>query len=294
MDAPPNPRPRWYSLTPDRIVIGLLVLECLLWLSQRLDELTGTNRHKGWGVVTVFTLVLAATVVMLAWFIISVLLRRTFQFSVRSLLLAAVVVAIPSSWLATELRQARIQHNAVVAISKLNGKIYEYGEEGWPQFLRDWFGDEFFGTVSGVTWYSPTLADADLINLERLPDLEGVFISSPLITDVGLKHLKGLRRLRELSFWDSQLKGNGIESLSDLTRLLIMNDSHFTDAGIASVVHHKNLDALYLDKTAITDAGLEKLRSLSHLTYLTFKGTNVTAEAETTFRRAHPNCTVNF
>jgi hypothetical protein len=30
----PTPKPRWYRLTPDRFVIGLLIVECLLWLEE--------------------------------------------------------------------------------------------------------------------------------------------------------------------------------------------------------------------------------------------------------------------
>ena len=33
----PIPKRRWYRLTPDRVVIGLLVVECLLWLSERFQ-----------------------------------------------------------------------------------------------------------------------------------------------------------------------------------------------------------------------------------------------------------------
>ena len=36
MTAPP-PTPRWYHLTPDRFLIGLLVVECLVWLSERFS-----------------------------------------------------------------------------------------------------------------------------------------------------------------------------------------------------------------------------------------------------------------
>ena len=43
------PKPRWYRLTPDRLLIGLLIVECLLWLSERFGWPTW---HKGYAVLT--------------------------------------------------------------------------------------------------------------------------------------------------------------------------------------------------------------------------------------------------
>ncbi len=40
----PTPKPRWYRLTPDRLVTGLLVVECLPWLSERFS---GPSTEKG-------------------------------------------------------------------------------------------------------------------------------------------------------------------------------------------------------------------------------------------------------
>ena len=41
---------------------------------------------------------------MLAWFSAGLVFRRRFQFSVRSLLVLVVVVAVPCSWMAVEIR----------------------------------------------------------------------------------------------------------------------------------------------------------------------------------------------
>ena len=44
----PAPKPRWFHLTPDRFVIGLLIVVCLLWLSERFGWLLW---HKGYAVL---------------------------------------------------------------------------------------------------------------------------------------------------------------------------------------------------------------------------------------------------
>ena len=45
-----KPQGRWFRLSPDRSVIGLLLAICLLWLSERFQWF-GFNHHKGWTVL---------------------------------------------------------------------------------------------------------------------------------------------------------------------------------------------------------------------------------------------------
>ena len=100
MDAPTQTR--WFHLTPGRFVIGLLAVEGLLWLSDRFGWL---GWHKGYAVLTGVASVGVAMVLMLVWFAVAVVFRRRFQFSMRSLLVLVVVVAVPCSWLAVEMRR---------------------------------------------------------------------------------------------------------------------------------------------------------------------------------------------
>ena len=95
----PTPHPRWYCLTPDRLILVLLVVEGLLWLSERLGWPVW---HKGYAVLTAVAAVGVALVLMLLWFAVALVFRWRFQFSIRSLLVLAVVVAIPCSWMAVE------------------------------------------------------------------------------------------------------------------------------------------------------------------------------------------------
>ena len=54
-------------------------------------------------------------------------LSLRFQFSILSLLVLMVVVAVPFSWLATEMKQARKQREAVEGIEKAGGRVsYDY------------------------------------------------------------------------------------------------------------------------------------------------------------------------
>jgi uncharacterized membrane protein len=92
----------WLQLTPDRLLIALLAMEGFLLLSERFRWFA-FNEHKGWTVLICLTTVGAGFVLMLLWFLVSLVLRLRFQYSVRSLLFLVVVVAIPCNWLAVEL-----------------------------------------------------------------------------------------------------------------------------------------------------------------------------------------------
>ena len=75
-------KPRWYRLTPDRVVVALLAVECLLLLSERFGWFA-FSRHKGWAMLICFATVGAAFVLMFLWFLVAVLFRLRFQFSIR-------------------------------------------------------------------------------------------------------------------------------------------------------------------------------------------------------------------
>src|ERR1039458_79021 len=97
---------------------------------------------------------------MLVWFVIALVFRWRFQFSIRSLLVLVVAVALPFSWLGVEMKQAREQKAVVAAIEKLGGTVgyywtYDIGNDGplpdpnerppGPAWLGSLLGDDFFG-----------------------------------------------------------------------------------------------------------------------------------------------------
>lgn len=119
-DQPETPRPRWYRLTPGRFLVALLVVEALLWLSERFKWLPW---HKGYAVLTTVAVVAAAVVLMLLWFVASLIFRWRFQFSIRSLLALTVAVALPFGWLAAEMRKAERQRQVAAEVRGTGGWI---------------------------------------------------------------------------------------------------------------------------------------------------------------------------
>ena len=107
-------------------MLGSLAVTGVLFLSEQFQWFA-FNRHKGWTVLIAVAGVGVLVWLSLVWFVAALVLRRRFQFSVRSLLLLAVVVALPFSWLAVAMKHAREQKAMVAAIKKFHGQlIYEW------------------------------------------------------------------------------------------------------------------------------------------------------------------------
>jgi hypothetical protein len=85
---------RRFRPTPAWLIVGSLVVEGLLWLSERYTWFW-FNEKKGWTVLIAVAAVGVAMLVMLLWFIASLVCRWRFQFSIRSLLVLVLAVAIP-------------------------------------------------------------------------------------------------------------------------------------------------------------------------------------------------------
>ena len=101
---------RWFRLTPGRVVPILLVVELLLWLSERFHWFA-FNSHKGWTVLITVSSVGVVLLLMLAWCLVALTFRRRFQFGIRTLLVLTLAVALPFSWLGVEMRRAREQRD---------------------------------------------------------------------------------------------------------------------------------------------------------------------------------------
>ena len=139
MAAAPE-KARRYRVTPGRLLPLLLAVEGLLWLSEHFHWMS-----KGWPVVTAIGTVAVFFVLMFLWFLAALVFRLRFQFSILSLLVLPVAVALPCGWLATEMKQARKQREAVEGIWKARGNIvYAYAMPPGPQWFRKLLGENLF------------------------------------------------------------------------------------------------------------------------------------------------------
>jgi hypothetical protein len=109
-------------------LVALLVLEGLMVLSERFRWF-GFNEARGFTVRITIFLVGLALLAMLLWLAVSLVFRLRFQFTIRSLLLLTLVVAVPCSWLTTENQRVDI------VVTDSDGKPIE-GATLWFQSLN--------------------------------------------------------------------------------------------------------------------------------------------------------------
>ena len=281
-----DPKPtRWFHLTPDRLVIGLLVVECLLWLSERFQWLE-FNHHKGWTVLIAVAVVGLAMCVMLGWYVLSLLLRWQFQFSIPLLAVLVVVVALPCSWLAIAMKEAREQRETVEMIHSLDGHVWQDWQIGAndqpllpePVWLRDRFGDDFFTSLVHVDFDARKLTDAEMGSFNGLSTLQSLNLNRSSITDIGLNHVKGLIRLQTLCLTSTKVTDSGLNCLKGLNELqdLALGDTNVTDSGLNVIGSLPQLRELYLNGTQVTDTGIERLKDLLRLQVLLLSDTKIT------------------
>jgi hypothetical protein len=300
---------RWFRFTPGYFLAGLLAVEGTLLAIHWLGWF-----HKGYGVLVALAAVGMFLILMLVWWLAALIFRLRFQFSIRSLLVLTLAVALPCSWLATEMKRAREQREQAEWIVKEGGRVsYDYERDSsgndipnaqppGPAWLRSLLGDDFFThtvaatlsraqvtnaglehlkALSQLQWlslYRTRVTDAGLEHLKRLSQLQELDLGNTQVTDAGLEHLKGLSQLRSLSLDGTPVTDAGLERLKRLSQLqeLHLYGTHVTNTGLEHLKGLSRLQRLFLASTHVTDAGLEHLKGLSQLQELDLRNTRVT------------------
>ncbi len=230
---------RWSHLAPGWLLPVLLATDGFLWLSERFRWFA-FNQHKGWAVLIALASVGAFVLLMFLWFLLALTLRWRFQFSVRSLLVLPVVVAIPCNWLAVEMKAAREQREVVADVVEFGGRVvYDYqidrsdtkSQPPAPPWLRGLLGDDFFGDVTTVIAHEGLshnqmffavrgriLIGGDFVpeRVKGLPQLRELDMLGAPLTDAGLRHLVGVTTLQKLNLWCGPVTNAGLEYLKGL------------------------------------------------------------------------------
>ena len=235
----PKPTRRRFRPTPAWLIFGLLVVEGLLWLSERYRWFW-FNEKKGWTVLIAVAVVGVAMLVMLLWFVASLVFRWRFQFSIRSLLVLTVAVAMPCSWLAVEMKKAKEEKELLEAIMNMKGggagfTTVSFEPSHGTALLRTLLGDKFFAHLKSVVVSS----DGQIERLKGLTPFEDLCLKTPQVTDAGLAHIIGLAQLQDLRLEDTRITDKGliyIAELSQLRYLQLHNTSYcptkITDEGV--------------------------------------------------------------
>ena len=174
----PTPQSRWFFPTPGRLLAVLLAVEGCLWLCGWFEWIP-----KGWPVVMAVAAVAAFLLLMLGWFLLALLFHWRFQYSLMSLLVLTVAVALPFAWLATEMKKAKKQRWVVERV--FDSVIFDYQ----PRSGNGWFTGE---TPPGPAWLRQLLGDDMFVDVVRI-DGGGVGVD-----DSVLEQLNGFTKLQHL------------------------------------------------------------------------------------------------
>ncbi len=201
---------------------------------------------------------------------------RWCQYSLRSLFLVTLALALWLGWICYKANQRR---RAVEAIEELGGSVlydYQVDTDGFPipnatppgpAWFRNLVGVDFLADVINVSLWDPEVyiqpvTDVDLIHLKRLDEVKFVCLYETRITDAGLEHLMGLTRLEWLNLSETQISDAGLVYLRGMTELddLNLRGTQVTDAGLVHLKELADLGELDLKKTQVTNKGVKQLQ----------------------------------
>lgn len=269
--APTTRNPRWYVPTLDRVLLALLLLEGLLYLSDRFDWFA-FNRLKGWTVlITVVTvasvLLLVAIWTLISWIISRWTRRAPYQFGLRSVLLLVPVIAVACGWLASSMRQAQKAKFASHALARSGGDVQLGRSQPWeplhpvppPKRLLELLGDEFFAPITIVS----VKKDSDLPWLTDLSEVEGLLLDGSLLGNAGANP-------RLFPQTGTTISDEGLATIRGLTHVESVSvcSEKMTNASLASLSRLPSLKGLSLARTQVDDDGLRHLAGRSNLVQL--------------------------
>jgi hypothetical protein len=289
-----HPQRRWCRVSADRLIMGLLALQILLFLSQHFRWFA-FNEKKGWTVLIALGVLGLAFAVMLTWCVASLVFRWRFQFGLRSFLRLVLAIAVPLAWLAAEMRQAQQQRQAVAAIRLGGGQVqYDYvgdsakvflettnlvePQRPAPEWLLRWIGEDFFAEVLGVYAMHARAWTLDCTYLEMLPQIRTLDLSFAQVADAELKSIARMSNLETLSFYRTPITDAGLAHLQELIELreLFLSGTEITGDGLEHLRGLTKLRRLVLNLTPIADGGLAHLRGLTELRELHLYETPIT------------------
>jgi hypothetical protein len=185
--------------------------------------------------------------------------RRWLQFSLRTLLIAVLILSLPLSWFAGKMQRARRQARTVQAIRREGSVSYEWEahhrERPWMCRL---FGDDLVSPIIVVCLFDSAATDATLAQIEEFTALRELQICNGTVSDDGLKHLGCLASLTHLTIVNSPITNQGMTHLAHLTSLEHVNihETHVTPEGWEHIRHLPNLTSLF----ATEGASAEQIR----------------------------------
>jgi Leucine-rich repeat (LRR) protein len=135
------------------------------------------------------------------------------------------------------------------------------------------------GRIVAVNLRGSWVADVDMIELARLPDLERLDLSHTRITDEGMMNLKSAPKITELKlFYAEWITDQGMRAIKEWKHLkrLDLRGTRISDGTLEIAGGLSSLESLDISNTEVTDLGLENLITLDNLKELTLGKGHIT------------------
>jgi hypothetical protein len=220
--------------------------------------------------------------------------RRWLRFSLRSLLIAVAVLAVP---LGLEVNRARNQRAVLAELEQIEGSGFNYSSR-LPEYLAflsqwrhpDWLKD-FLYDVSEVGGVS---SDDTMLIVAKLPNVNELSFEGIKFTDLGMERLGAMSSLRRLRLDNVQITDAGLQRLTALKNLVDLEIAapRITDDGIRHLSGLTKLKGLRLKSKGITEGILFHLEVLPNLEILYLIETKVTPWCKEWLHRNLQNCIV--
>jgi hypothetical protein len=219
--------------------------------------------------------------------------QRRLRISVRGLM---VLVLITGGGLGWVIHRARVQRDAVAAITRVGGHVgYSWQRSNgawvsaipkprWPDRVRLMLGPDFIDTVTYVGLQGVQCDDESLRAACRLPWLEELSVVNTSVTDASAEDLRELRNLRSLDLRLNRITKRPLRHIGEMSELreLTLSFKAFPirarDEDMAFLKRLTKLESLKLYSANLDDAWLVYLEGLTNLTSLHLTDTAMTAE----------------
>jgi hypothetical protein len=193
--------------------------------------------------------------------------------------------------LLTAIYQGADKPDTLVELSKTpDGKL----DEQYHQFLN--VTDDDLAAIPDVTSIKnlslgrTSVTDAGLAHLAGCKKLEWLDLSLTAAGDEGLKSVAAASGLKQLFLEGTKVTDAGLGTIAGYKQLeeLDLSKLPISDDGLAKIAAQRNLKILYLTGSPISDAGLAHLKNLKALETLETTGTQITPEGLKTLQKSLP------
>ena len=237
--------------------------------------------------------------------------KRRRRITIRFLLCTMAICAGAFAWFSSVYHRSQRQASAVdqliaqgafvsyeprenLAVSLLPGSPAEP-----PPVVAKSLGVDFFRAATNVSTNTVTSNQMDkkavIQAISELADLERLRLSHLALTTADLSPLARLSQLQSLDINRARMDNGSLPWLQD-TQLRWLDASHtlLGDRLMHDVSRCPDLQFLNMERTTVTDAGLQHLYSMKQLRYLNLKRCPASRGAVIKLSKAIPNCVIDY